>query len=76
MAGGDIERLRARHRADNGEAAIIARGLLENDVRATVGKDVKIADSPSERCSQKHSTCAANFGEGGNSRYRGVVSAN
>ena len=46
MAGGYVEGLRARHCADNREAAIIAGGLLENDVGAAVGKHAKIADRP------------------------------
>src|SRR5579862_184377 len=44
MPSGNVEPLRARHRPDNRKAAIIARRLLENDVRAAIGKHMKIAD--------------------------------
>src|SRR5580700_11641200 len=46
MTGRYLERLCARHRADNREASIIACRLLEDDVRAAIGKDMKIADRP------------------------------
>src|ERR1700757_2920034 len=46
MPAGDIKRLRMRHGADNREAAIIARRLLEDDVRASIGEYMKIADRP------------------------------
>src|ERR1700721_3058134 len=46
MPSGNVEPSRTRHCADNRKAAIIARRLLENDVRAAIRKHVKIADGP------------------------------